>query len=298
MKPIQAASSLSAAAPAINYSLYLVDRAGNGGGLALEYQWDTATYFFTGVTGANSLPDATLVSAAISTFALSGNLGTQYVIVNAANGLVMTDMGGGNGMVAMHLASGNANQLWALYLDDGSGNCSTYVPQASGSPGVNCTVDGNYPGTACGSGIYAISSQQLGTTHSSGYWNISGTSVGSAITTNGGAGCAHCNNSCSNAAGCDYTNCGGGPSPWDLFFLVPWNSGTMHAIYNYAGSQGGAVSWVVTDPTVTGANLPPPGYGNSPDGGPLEEGVVVGGNSGQANELWVFIPAGNVETSQ
>ena len=74
-----------------------------------------------------------------------------------------------------------------------------------------------------------------------------------------------------------YTSCGGGPVPWDLFFLVPYNSGTTQAIYNYAGTGGGAVSWVVMDSSTSA--------------------VVVGPHQGNANELWVFIPASNVDTT-
>jgi hypothetical protein len=54
---------------------------------------------------------------------------------------------------------------------------------------------------------------------------------------------------------------------------------------------------VATDPTVTGANTPIHGYGNAPDGGPLTETVQVGGNTGQSNELWVFVPSTKVDTT-
>ncbi len=297
-KPVQPipAVPLSSTTTPVTYSLYLVNPAINGGNTCLEYRWDTGTYFFTNVTDSNGLPVASQVNAAISSFGLAGNISTQYVIANKANGLVMTDMGVNSGMVATHFAPSNASQYWYFYLDDGAGNCSTYVPNPM-PVGVGCTVGGNYPGTNCGSGIYAISAQNINSTHASGYWNISSTNPGSPIDANGPGGCQHCNNSCSNANWCAYTSNGGGPSPWDLFFLEATDSGTTHAIYNYAGTGGGAVSWVATDPNVTAVNTPPPGYGNPLDGGVLEEAVETAAYNGQSNQLWVFIPSTSIDTS-
>ena len=140
--------------------------------------------------------------------------------------MVLTDLGGSSGMAATHLIPGNGAQLWGFYVDNGAGNCATYVAQATGSPGVGCSVGGNYPGGACGSGIYATSYQAIHSAQPySGYWNVSGTTEGSAITANGPGGCAHCNSSCG-SVGCADSSQGGGPSPWDTFFLESFNSGT------------------------------------------------------------------------
>ena len=114
----------------------------------------------------------------------------------------------------------------------------------------------------------------------------------------GGGGCANCNASCG-SGGCQYTGCGGGPVPTDTFFLQPYDQGTTQAIYNYAGSQGGAVAYVVTDPTTTAGNLPPPPDISTADGGITgpSEPLAVGANNGNANELWVFIPSTSVDTT-
>jgi hypothetical protein len=284
------AVSLGSTTP-VNYQLYLINRASSGGGISLEYIWDTGYYFFNNVTGSNGQPEASLVSAAISSFGLTGNLQEPYVVVNKANGLVLTDMGTSVGMDATHFAS-SASQYWSFYVDSGSKNCSSYVSGGTPSSSVYCTVDGNYPGGACGSGIYAISGQDL-TGKTSGYWNVNGSNaVGTSILANGTGGCGQCNHSCS-AIECADSSAGGGPSPWDIFFLQAYDGGTTHAIYNYAGTAGLVISPMVTDPTVTGQNTPTPGYGNPS----LEEAIEVGGNTGQSNELWVFIPQSNVDSS-
>lgn len=278
---VPSVSNLASTNP-VDYPLYLVNKAGTGGGLWLEYQWDAGTYFFSNVTDSNGNPDPTAINSAILNFGLTGDLAARYIVVNKANGMVVTDNGGSNGITATHLVNTtgatSSSQLWGFYLDNGSGNCTTYVAQAAdaGAPGVNCTVNGNYPGTQCGSGMYAVSKLKLDQ-QVSGYWEVSNTGMGSAIDTIGGGGCQHCDSSCPTNNWCQYTSCGGGPVPWDLFFLVPYNSGTTQAIYNYAGTGGGAVSWVVMDSSTSA--------------------VVVGPHQGNANELWVFIPASNVDTT-
>jgi hypothetical protein len=285
VRSVPAVANLSSTSP-VDYPLYLVDKPGSGGGYWLEYQWDTGTYFFDNVTDSNHAPDPSLITSAIMSFGLKGDLSAPYVVVNKANGLVMTDNGGESGMTAAHLSSGSSSQQWNFYLDNGAGNCSTYIEQEAdaGAPGVDCTVSGNYPNGQCGSGIYAISSLGL-SNKASGYWNVSNAGMGSAITFDGGGGCQHCDSSCSTSNWCQYTDCGGGPNPWDLFFLQPYDGGSTHAIYDYAGSQGGAVSWVVMN-TATDS-----------DAGADGNAVVVGPHMGQANELWVFIPAANVDTA-
>ncbi|MGH7269815.1 MAG: hypothetical protein ACREJ3_05230, partial [Polyangiaceae bacterium] len=81
--------------------------------------------------------------------------------------------------------------------------------------------------------------------------------------------------------------------------LQPYDQGTTQAIYNYAGSSGGAVAYVVTDPTTTGGDLPPAPNTSTADGGVTgpSEPIVAGTNNGNANELWVFIPSTSVDTA-
>ncbi len=74
---------------------------------------------------------------------------------------------------------------------------------------------------------------------------------------------------------------------------------TTWGIYDYAGSAAGTpVSWMVTDPNNTPLT-PPPAPPNYDDAGVVEsfqESVEVwSGNTGQANQLWVFIPSNNVD---
>ncbi len=296
--PVPWVVTLSSTGP-VDYPLYLISKAGNGGGLWLEYQWDTATYYFKNVTDSTGAPDPNLITSAIKSFALTGNLGAQYVVVNKANGLVMTDNAESSSapMTATHFHSGNTSQLWTFYLDSGNSNCSSYVPPPApdaGTLGVGCTDGNNYVQQGrCGSELYGVSTAAL-SAHNQGYWQINGNTVGSM----GGGGCANCNASCG-SGGCQNTGCGGGPVPTDTFFLQPYDQGTTQAIYNYAGSQGGAVAYVVTDQTTTAGNLPPPPDTSTLDGGVAgpSEPLAVGANNGNANELWVFIPATSVDTT-
>jgi hypothetical protein len=281
VSPIQPVTSVSFKGP-INYQLYLVDKQGPGGGAMLEYQWDTGTYFFPNATN-QGVPDATLIGSAITGFTLSGALGTQYVVVNKANGLVMTDNGKSNAMTATHFANG-ASQLWRFYLD-GNGNCTTYVSPTGATPGIGCTASNNTgtPATTpCGSLLYGISSQAV-TAMYSGYWEASqaGT-AGTPFFANGGGGCDYC----CGVGTCLYTSCGGGPVPNDDFFLAPHDNGNTQAIYNFAYTlPGSPVSYAVTDPTQTKPTS-------------SSEPIVVGTTvSGNANELWAFIPSTNVETT-
>jgi hypothetical protein len=301
------AAGLGSTAP-VTYELYLTNKAAPGAASPiywLEYQWDTGTYYFpNATTNGGPQPDASLIKSAIVGAPLEGNLGVEYVVVNKANGMVLTDMGGSNGMAATHLIPGNGAQLWGFYVDNGAGNCSTFVAQASGSPGVGCSVagNGNYPSGSCGSGIYATSYQAIQSAKPySGYWNVSADTEGSPITANGPGGCAHCNQSCGSIV-CADTSQGGGPSPWDTFFLESFNSGTTWGIYDYPGSVSGTpVSWMVTDPnntplTPTLLPPPPPNYDDAGVVVSFQESVEVwGGNTGQANQLWVFIPSSNVD---
>jgi hypothetical protein len=296
VSPVPWATSVSSKQP-VDYPLYLVNVPGAGGGLRLEYQWDTGTYGFPNVTNAQGAPDPTMIASAITGFALSGNLMASYVVVSKANGLAMTD-NGGSGMTATHFAPTNKSQLWEFYLDAGNvdRNCGTYVapggPAGNGCATTNnvvTSVSGNPP---CGSLLYAISLAAIGNGNP-GYWQING-GVGSAVISGGGGGCSDCDWGCGVFPAvpipCANTNCGGGPVPTDDFFLEPYDKGSTQAIYNYAGSQGGAVSFVVTDPTATSANLPPAvGSGSEP--------IVVGPDNGNANALWVFIQSTNVDTS-
>jgi hypothetical protein len=253
----------------VDYPLYLVNKPGSGGGLWLEYQWDTGTYFIPNVTDANGAADPTKINAALTGFSLTGNLGAQYVIVNKANGLVVTDNGSqGAPMTATHFQKSDVSQLWKLYLDSGGGNCATYEPSlpldsgAGPIVGTNCTSGQNYVQAGfCGSELYLISTAALNTP-TSGYWHVNGTTTGSTVTANGGAGCYHCNVSCGGGGiGCVDSYCGGsnggGPVPNDTLFLEPYDNGTTHAIYNYQGSNGGPVAFIVTDPTATGPPLLP-----------------------------------------
>jgi hypothetical protein len=296
--PVPWVATLSSPGP-VDYPLYLINKQGNGGGLWLEYTWDTGVYYFKGVTDSKGAPDPNLISAEISGFTLTGNLAAQYVVVNKANGLVMTDVGQSSStpMTATHFQTGDTGQLWSFYVDSGANNCASYVaPPApdAGAPGVSCTDGNNYvQGGKCGSELYGISTKALNA-HTQGYWEVNG----NAMMSIGGAGCAHCNSSCG-GGGCQYTGCGGGPVPSDTMFLQPFDQGTTQAIYNYAGSNGGAVAYVVTDPTTTTGNLPPPPSSNAPDGGVTgpSEPIVVGPNNGNANALWVFIPATNIDST-
>ena len=307
--PVPWAASLSTTTPTpVDYSLYLVNKPGNGGGLRLEYQWDTGTYFLANVTDSNGKPDPTKIGPALGVFSLAGNLGAAYILVNKANGLVMTDNGsGGAPVTATHFQSGNASQLWNFYLDSGGGNCATYVPppaaDAGGTVGVGCTDGNNYIDTTnCGSELYVISTAALNQP-TSGYWTANGTSTGSMLLANGGAGCQHCNTTCAGGFGCKDSSCsgsgGGGPDPGGTFFLQPYDQGTTQAIYDYQGSNGGPVGYIVSDPNATSANLPPPPSKTTADGGVIgpSENIVVGANNGNANELWVFIPSSNVDST-
>ncbi len=281
---------------AVDYPLYLVNKPGSGGGLWLEYQWDTGVYDLKKVTDSNGQPDPTLIAPALSSFALAGSLGTQYVVVSKANGLVMTDNNPASAqMSATHFQSGNTGQLWNFYLDSGANVCAYYVPPPgpdAGTAGTSCTNGNNYVNAnQCGSELYGISTAALNAMTSS-YWQISG----STMTSNGGAGCSA---GCGCGSGCQYTGCGGGPVPTDTFFLQPYDQGTTQAIYNYAGSNGGAIAFVVTDPTTTMGNLPPAPSTSTADGGVMgpSENILVGPNNGNANALWVFIPATSVDTT-
>ncbi len=286
--PVPLASSLTDKG-GIDYQLYVVNKGGTTG-YWLEYQWDTGTYYFANATSAQGVPSASLIGAQISGFTLSGNLTAQYLVVNKASGLVLTgnDTAGGqsNPVTVTHFASGNRNQLWAFYVDSGGSNCSLYVPP-SGTAGMGCAAGNNGPPLApppCGSLISAVSEAAI-VGHWSGYWSAWGYgTVGPPLYSNGGAGCDDCNWSCGGGA-CANTNCSGGPEPQGDFFVQAFDNGNTHAIYNFAASPGGIVSYVVTDPAQT---IPT----NS-------AAVLLGGNSitGNANQLWAFIPSTNIEPS-
>jgi hypothetical protein len=289
VSPVPAVVNLAAQLP-VDYQLYLINKPGAGGGLWLEYQWDTGTYYFTNVTNAQGAPDPTLIGSAITSFDVKGDRKQQYVLVNKANGLVMTDTGTSTPMVATHFATGNNSQLWGFYLDKGN-TCSDYVPPAAsgGTPGMNCTTGGNtWAGTtACGTLLYGISAAAF-SVQRQGYWNVGSAgaaNVGTGIYANGGAGCDYCDYGCA-SFNCPYSYCSGGPYPTGNFFLVPYDKGNTQGIYNYAGSFGGVVTYVVTDLTATSATSS------------LEK-VVNGGSSisGNANELWVFVPLANVDVA-
>jgi hypothetical protein len=292
VSPIPSVASVSSTQP-VDYQLYLVHKPGSGGGLWLEYQWDTGTYYFTDVTKSKGAPDAALIHNAITTVGLSGNLASPYVVVSKANGLVMT-ANGSSPMTATHFASGNDSQLWEFYLDAGTiiDNCSSYV-SPGGPPGTSCANSNNGVVSAanhppCGSLLYGVSSAAIAA-KDSGYWEVAGSASGSAINSNGGGGCQDCNWGCG-AISCDFTSCSGGPVPSDDFFLQPYDSGSTQAIYNFAASAGNVVSYVVTDENQTMQNLPPAGSGPS-------ENIVVGANNGHANQLWAFIPSTNVDST-
>ncbi len=55
----------------------------------------------------------------------------------------------------------------------------------------------------------------------------------------------------------------------------------------------------MTDPTTTMGNLPPAPDTSTADGGVMgpSENILVGPDNGNANALWVFIPATNVDTT-
>jgi hypothetical protein len=292
VSPIPWVASVSSTQP-VDYPLYLIHKPGSGGGFWLEYQWDTGTYYFPNVTKSKGVPDATLIGSAITTFGLSGNLTSQYVVVSKANGLVMTD-NGGSPMTATHFTSGNDSQLWEFYVDAGTiiNNCKTYVspggPVATGCANSNNGIVSAAKNPPCGSLVYGVSSAAIAA-KTSGYWDVSGSASGSAINSNGGGGCQDCNWGCG-AVSCDFTSCSGGPVPSDDFFLQPYDRGSTQAIYNFAASAGNVVSYVVTDQNQTMQNLPP--SGSSPS-----ENIVVGANNGYANELWVFIPSTNIDTT-
>jgi hypothetical protein len=290
--PVPSVASVTSTEP-VDYPLYLTRKSGSGGGLWLEYQWDTGTYYFPNGVDATGAPDASLIGSAITAFGLSGNLASQYVVVNKANGLVMTE-NGAMPMTATHFASGNGSQLWEFYLDAGGviKNCNTYVAPG-GPPGTGCAESNNgvvsvANNPPCGSQLYVVSAAAIAAKRA-GYWEVTGSAAGSPINSNGGGGCQDCNWNCG-AVSCDYTSCGGGPVPTDDFFLQAYDNGSTRAIYNFAGSGGGVVSYVVTDQNQTMQNLP------ATSSGPVEN-VVVGPNNGDANALWVFIPSTNIDTT-
>jgi hypothetical protein len=264
----------------IDYPLYLVSKGAAAYGL--EYQWDTGTYYFPYGT---SLPDAgtvnpTTVDGDILSLALSGDMSAADIIVNKASGLVLTDNGANSAMTVTHFAN-TTSQQWLFDLDSGGGNCGTYVAP-SGPTAVACSNTGNTPNAPpnCGSLIYAAS--KAGIAYPLRYWNAP--SAGQPAYANGGGGCADCNWTCGGPP-CVNSGCGGGPYPTGTFFLQAYDSGGTRAIYNFAGSNGGAVEYLVTDPSQT---LP----ANSVT-------VLGGGNviTGNANQLWAFIPFTNVDPS-
>jgi hypothetical protein len=283
--PVLSVAAVSTAQPqSLTYPLYVVvNKTGTGTGPWLEYQWDTGTYFLSDVASSTGTPNVSAINTALGTFALAGDVTSQYVVVSKANGLVMTD-NGANAMTATHFTSGaNGGQMWEFYLEAGVtlNDCTGYVsPAAGATPGMGCTNGSNLIVTAanganppCGSMLYAIS-----TLHT-GYWEVNG----SAIYANGGGGCDDCGYTCSGFH-CPYSGCGGGPVPTDTFFLQPFDNDTSQAIYNYQGSNGGAVTYVVTDPTQT-----------SPTS--TTENVINGSYTinGNGNQLWLFIPYADVD---
>lgn len=282
--PVSAVPAVALSQKALDYPLYLVaNKTAVGNGPWLEYRWDTGTYFFPSATNSSGAPDASLLGAAITTLSLGGNLQTQYIVVSKASGLVMTDSGATNTqLTATHLTmAGNspgAGQQWEFYVDAGNmvKDCSMYVPPPAGNPpGINCSDSNNSVTNAqsppCGSVLYGISALHTG------YWQIDAPEV----VQGGGAGCSYCNWNCTSFQ-CPYSGCTGGPVPTDTFFLQPYDSGNTQAIYDYQGNNGGAVSYVLTDPAAT----------TSP-----ENIVAAPTISGNGNELWVFIPLANVDTA-
>jgi hypothetical protein len=280
--------------PLVNYQLYLVDKGTTG--LVLDYQWDAGTYFFAGVTDTTGAPSASLITSAITNFGLLGNLESGYVVASKANGFVMTDNGSSAAVSATHY-TGALGQLWKFYMDAGSylTNCATYAPPPTpDTPGVGCASGNNGIYSApnhppCGSLIYAISENALPNSNAtppyagySGYWEAGGGGApGSALYANGGGGCDYCNWLCGSVH-CTNSGCGGGPVPWDDFFLQSYDHGASQAIYNYAASPGGIVSYVIEGQAA----------GAQTDTQPV---VVEPSISGFANELWVFIPYANID---
>ncbi len=186
-----------------------------------------ATPQFESYVLGNGIVPKRISDYALSSFALAGSLGAQYVVVSKANGLVMTDNNPASAqMSATHFQSGNPAQLWSFYLDSGANVCASYVPPPgpdAGTAGTSCTNGNNYVNAnQCGSELYGISTAALDAKTSS-YWQISGSSM----TSNGGAGCS---GGCGCGSGCQYSNCGGGPVPSDTFFLQPYDQGTTQAI--------------------------------------------------------------------
>ncbi len=288
--PVQPAASTTSKAP-LTYPLYVVKKPG-AGAPTLEYQWDAATYLIANATNAAGAPSAAAVSSAITAFGLTGNLTGEYVVVNKATGLVMTDNGTSTGITATHLANGDKSQLWEFYVDAGGDivNCASYVPPpAADTPGVGCAVSNNGVTSApnnppCGSLIYGISAADIASM-TQGYWSVASPgAAGTAIDAVGGGGCDRCNWNCSSVH-CEYSACSGGPEPNNDFFLQPYDNGSTQAIYNFAASLGNVVSYAVTSTTQSAATL---------TNQPL---VVATAISGYPHELWVFIPSTNVDTA-
>jgi hypothetical protein len=290
--PISPVAVVGQKQQALDVPLYMTsNKSGIGTGPWLEYQWDTGTYFLPGTTdstGAQTVPVAPQVNAALA-FGLSGDVKRQYVVVSKANGFVMTDNGGSAQMTATHLSVDSATtsvvpgQTWEFYLDSGNviDNCATYVAPKSTSTAANgCSQSSNAVANQatnppCGSLLYGISALHTG------YWE----NTGSGFVANGGGGCDYCDWNCGSFH-CPYSGCGGGPVPNDTFFLEPFDNGTTQAIYNFQGSNGGATAYMEADLSQTATN---PNSNKV-----LSETPPIGG---YGNELWVFIPAANVDTA-
>jgi hypothetical protein len=274
---IQTIVNLAAQSP-INYPFYLVNKGGTAG-IAAEYQWDTGTYFFPNIA-TDGAPNASLIDSAITNTGVLNSTG-QYVVINEANGYVMTD-NGADAMTTTHY-TGSSGQLWSFYIDSGTSidNCTAYQPPPSGTSPNDCTNDDNAIISSnplpCGSLLYAISALNTG------YWNVTSSANLSPVNASGGGGCADCNWSCTRIA-CPHSSCSGGPEPYDTFFLTPFNANSTWAIYNYAGSKSGAISYIEAQQPTTSSDAWP---------------IVTDGQSsgGYPNDVWVFIATTNIDAS-
>jgi hypothetical protein len=74
--------------------------------------------------------------------------------------------------------------------------------------------------------------------------------------------------------------------PNDTFVLEPFDNATSQAIYNFQGNYGGATWYIEADLSKTATN---PNSNNL-----LSELPPI---AGYGNELWVFVPAADVDTS-
>jgi hypothetical protein len=153
-------------------------------------------------------------------------------------------------------------------------------PPAGGKADYGCSYSSNAVANAagnppCGSEVYAISALHTG------YWE----NTGSTFVTTGGGGCDYCNWNCGSIH-CPYSGCSGGPVPNDTMFLQPFENGTTQAIYDFQGNYSGATWYMEADLSQTATN---PNSNNI-----LAETPPIGG---YGNELWVFVPAANVDTA-